>query len=125
MGDVPIVSLYYLTYYNLAIGTEVLRVGIATIGRVIMPQQMRKDIRLNSLVLLEVNEIVRAGLVVDDDVRNPIRLVRVGETITGVVAAELEIVDRETYEMAIYLEGSRRDGSGDMDAASQAANISR
>lgn len=85
----------------------------------------RPDVRRNSLVILEVDEIVRAGLVMDDDVRNPIRLVKVGEAITGVLAAELSLVDRETYEMVIYLEGSRRDNSGDMEAASQAANVTR
>ena len=106
--------------------------GVATMGLMSMTQQSRPQqsrphpsIRRDSLVLLEFAKSVRAGLVMDDDVRNPIRLVKVGDEITGVQAAELELADRETYEMAIYLEGSRRDGSGDMAMASQAACFNR
>ena len=72
---------------------------------------------------MEVDELVVAGIVMDDDIRNPIRLIRHGAEITGVLADEIEVVDQDTFEMVIYLEGSRRDNSGDMAAAEAAARI--
>jgi hypothetical protein len=83
----------------------------------------RPEIRRNSLVIMEVDDRVVPGVVADDDIHNPIRLVQVSGGITGVLADDLELTDREIFEKAIYLEGSLRDDSYDMAIASIAANI--
>ena len=92
-------------------------------GTMIQQPRAHPDIREGALVLMELEREVVSAIVVDDDTGNPIRLVMVAGGITGVLADELEPTDRGTFEFAIYLRGSRRDDSGDMAAASAAANV--
>ena len=90
----------------------------------IQQPRARPDIRDGALVLMELEGEVVAAVVVENDTRNPIRMVRHGAGITGVLAEELELTDRNGFEFCVYLEGVRRDNSGDMEAAEAAANIS-
>ena len=80
-------------------------------------------VRNGALVLTEVDGEVVAGIVMDDNTWNPIRLVSAKGQIFGLFAEDLELVDREMFELTIYLEGTRRDGSRDIDAASDAASM--
>jgi hypothetical protein len=78
-------------------------------GRTHMSQDPLPDprIRRDALVIMEIGGLVVAGVVMDDDTGNPIRLVSHSGSIVGMFAAELELVDRELYETVCYLEQQR------------------
>ena len=70
-----------------------------------MPQVPRADpsIRIGDLAV--IHETMVPCIVHDDDVENPIRLIDRGGLVESVLADELVIVDRETFEMAIFMAG--------------------
>lgn len=82
-------------------------------GRSNMSQhQPDPRIRREALVIMEVDGQVVAGIVVDDNADNPIRLVETGGRTVGMFADELEVVDRDTFEIVIYLQQTRgQDGT--------------
>lgn len=71
-----------------------------------MLQQPMADVRLqlNSLVVMELGGVLFSGIIVDDDLFNPIRMVRHANGVMGMLADELTEVDRETFEMVLALE---------------------
>ena len=66
----------------------------------------RPDILEGALVLMELDGDVVGG-VVGGELRNPIRLVSCGGRIIGMYAEELELTDRTSFELAIYLAESK------------------
>ena len=71
-----------------------------------MPQIPRPDPRLRCGDLAVIFETMAPCIVHDDDVENPIRLIHRGMLVESVLADELVVVDRETFEMAIAVAGS-------------------
>ena len=67
----------------------------------------RPEIRQNALVIMEMGGLIVAGIVGDDDIHNPIRLVLHSGEIISFFANELEVVDQETFEATIYVESCR------------------
>ena len=68
-----------------------------------MPQVPRPDhdIRIGDLVVIYEMGII--CIVMDDDIENPIRLVDRGGLVESVLADELMVVDRETFETIIAI----------------------
>ena len=66
-----------------------------------MPQVPCADPSIQIGDLAVIYETMVPCIVHDDDVENPIRLIDRGGLIESVLADELVVVDRETFEMAI------------------------
>ena len=66
----------------------------------------RPGIRRDSLVAVELGGMIRPGIVLDDDVDNPIRLVDLGGSVSGILAETMCPIDPEAFEGLVCLERS-------------------
>jgi len=64
----------------------------------------RPGIRRDSLVAVELGGMIRPGIVLDDDVDNPIRLVDLGGSLSGILAETMYPIDQEAFEGLVCLE---------------------
>ena len=64
----------------------------------------RPEIRRDVLVAVELGGMIRPGVVLDDEVDNPIRLVDLGGIPSGILAEDVTPIDRGTFEGLVCLE---------------------